>query len=516
MRSAFHSPGFRWFVVAPSMLAAFVASFLFVTFHLMRAAAIPKREKVVAELDATDPNWRTTALTDARNAKLPPPEQNAAELAHQARQKVSKAFRDWEGKSPSANWRGDVTNPHLPHKADIADTSKQLHKVREAVEAARNVRHVPGGGFHFEYKEPTLLATSLDRQQHLRQVMSLLSYDAAVRAYDRDGNGSLESCLAILAVARGLGDEPTLISQLIRIAGDAICVGATERTLCWTDGCGDAKLAEIDAAFAKEAAEPRLLYGLRGERAVFFRICENIDSGSFDMNAAVNLMGPQVPSPIGLYVRAQLPEEQAVGLEMFNRLIAAAGKPAGKERSAALAEIEDEFTRRIVRRRIGPVPVHLLLGLLMPAIYKIQESDTRIVAQLNAARVAIACERHRLKTGAYPATLDELPKELLAEVPADPFSGKPILYKKLDDGAVAYSTSYDGLDDGAKKLDPKNEKGNDIGFRLWTPEHRRKPPLPKAPDPFAGIGLPGFGIDPEPTPRKSTAPPPISPRVRDE
>lgn len=514
MPSFFRSAGFRWAILAPSMVVAFVVSAGFVTFHLTRAAAIPKRDKAVAELDATDPNWRTTDLTAARNAKLPPPEQNAAELAHQAYQKLPKAYHDWEQKSPSARWRGEAKNPHLPHRSDVADTRTQLRKVREAVELARSIRHVPGGGFGWEYREPDIIGTSLEKHQHLRQVMSLLSFDAAVRAYDRDDDGSLDSCLAILAVARGLGDDPWLISQLIRIAGVAITVGAAERTLAWGGGFDDAKLAEVDAAFAKESAEPRLLYGLRGERAMFYRICENIDSGAFDAEKAIDLNHSSFPTPLTLYVRSQLPNEQAVGLEMFNRLIAAAGRPAGKERQAALAATEAEFDRMVVKRRVGPVPRHLLLGLLMPAVSKVSEADTRTVANLNAARVAIACERHRQRTGAYPDTLDELPKELLPEVPTDPFSGKSILYKKLADGAVAYSTGGDRTDDGAVKLDPKTEKGNDLGFRLWTLEHRRQPPLPKGANPSADVFV--FSFDTQPKDDKPAAPPPLSPWVKRE
>ncbi len=514
MTSPFRSAGFRWCVVAPLMFLAFVASALFVTFHLVRAAATPKRDQVVAELDATDPTWRTTALTAERNAKLPPPDQNAAEIAFQAEQKLPKAYREWEKHLIAGPWRGDVMNPHLPNKAAVADTRAHLRKARESVELARGIRHIPGGGFPLVFKEPDLIGTLLEKQQNLRRVMGLLSYDAGVRAYDRDDTGALESCLAILAVARGIGDEPMLISQLIRMAGVAITVGATERTLCWGADFNDATLAELDRAFGKESDEPRLLYGLRGERAVFHRLSENIDSGAFSADQ-LNGGGPTFPTPLSLYVRARIPEEQAVALEMFNMLIAAAGKPAGKERSAAVGAAEDEYVQIIKKGWIGSMPRYILFRLLMPAVIKVTEADTRIVAQLNAARVAIACERHRAKTGAYPTTLDELPKELLAEVPTDPFSGQPILYKKLPDGAVAYSASYDGVDDGAKKLDPKNEKGNDLGFRLWTLEHRRKPPEPK---PVPSVFSPGFGIEPDdkPKPGASTAPPPLSPWVKKE
>lgn len=496
------------------MFVAFVVSFGFVTFHLTRVAAIPKRDKVVAELDASDPTWRTTDLTAERNAKLPPSEQNAAELAHQVYLKVPKAHRDWEMKT---RWREEVKNPHLPHKEDIAETRSQLRKVREAVLLAREIRHTSGGGFAWEYHEPDIIGTSLEKHQNLRPVMSLLSFDAAVRSYDRDDNGAVDSCLAILAVARGIGDDPWLISQLIRIAGVAITVGATQRTLAWGGEFDDAKLAELDKVFEKEAAEPRLRYGLRGERAMFYRVCENIDNGAFNADQ-LNATGPTFPTPLSLYVRARIPEEQAAALEQFNKMIAAAGKPAGKERNEAVAAAEDECMRLTKSNWIGPIPRHVLFRLLMPAISKLTEADNRTVATLNAARVAIACERHRQKTGAYPEKLENLPKELLVEVPNDPFSGKPILYKTLPDGAVAYSVGGDGVDDGAANLNPKNEKGNDIGFRLWTLENRRKPPesKPKTSDPYPSLSFPGFGIEPDPKPGTATTPPPLSPRVKGE
>ena len=37
-------------------------------------------------------------------------------------------------------------------------------------------------------------------------------------AYDRKGNDAIDSAHAIVAVARGIGDDPTSVTQLIRIA----------------------------------------------------------------------------------------------------------------------------------------------------------------------------------------------------------------------------------------------------------------------------------------------------------
>lgn len=466
---------FRWCVFAPLALLVFVASAGFTTFHLMRAAATPRRDAVVAELDAADPNWRTTQLTDARNAALPPPDRNAAELALRAHDKLppdqtERVRRDGD------EWKTDLKPPHLPPAADVADARKRLTAASEAVALARDIRHVPGGGLKMVYQEPSIIGTPLARYQDLREVMALLQSDAYVRAYDRAGDDALDSCLAILAVARGIGDDPWLITQLIRMAGSAIAVGTVERVLGWTDTATDAKLAEVGAAFEREANERRLVYALRGERAMFYRVCENIDSGAMGEvpDTTLNSGNRLLSAPL----RATIPEQQATGLRMYTRLIAAADAPPSPARRKRLGAIEDEYARLFGPRR-GPLQFHMLVGLLLPAVYKMNETDTRTTAGLLCARVAVACERHRLNTGEYPAALADLPKELLAEVPADPFTGNPLLYKKLDDGAVVYSAGVDGKDDGAAVLDAGKREQADLGFRLFDPKHRRQPPLPK-------------------------------------
>ncbi len=517
MPSPFRSAGFRWVVVAPAMLAAFVASFLFVTFHLMRATATPKRDKVVAALDAADPGWRMADLFAARNAALPPPERNAAEQVLRAERAIPKSYRDWERQPGSTQWRADLTSPHLPHKADVADLRKHLGQAREAVEQARVVRRLPAGGFTVTPK-PDSAFFALPHIDHSRRVWLLLSHDSLVRAYDRDADGAVDSALALLAAARAIGDEPVFVSQLVRMSGANLCVGEVERTLGWCVGFDDAKLAELDQAFAEEAAAPRLRWAMRGERAFHHRMAELVDDGTLPSHQLARYDGqPYWYDPaLDLWVRAGARDDQALGLAMFDELVAAADLPAGPQRAKAIGAVEERYGR-LGSPAEGPIRRHLLFGLLRPAFHRTTESDTRTVAQLNAARVAIACERHRQKTGTYPETLDELPKELLPEVPTDPFSGKPILYTKLPDGAVAYSVGADGTDDGAVKLNPKNEKGNDLGFRLWTPEHRRKPPSPRPPETPSLFGGPGgFAMPFEDTPKPGTptAPPPLSPRVR--
>jgi hypothetical protein len=64
-------------------------------------------------------------------------------------------------------------------------------------------------------------------------------------------------------------------------------------------------------------------------------------------------------------------------------------------------------------------------------------------------------------------------------VPADPFDGKPLRYRRNRDGIVVYSVGLD-LTDNNGHIDHRrlNETGVDIGFRVWDVGRRRQPALP--------------------------------------
>jgi hypothetical protein len=85
-----------------------------------------------------------------------------------------------------------------------------------------------------------------------------------------------------------------------------------------------------------------------------------------------------------------------------------------------------------------------------------------VTLPMRAARVVIAAERYRLGKGAFPEQLQELVPGYLAEIPKDPFDGRPMRYKRLTTGIVAYSIGEDGQDDGGR------EDQREIGQRSGT------------------------------------------------
>jgi ABC-type transport system involved in multi-copper enzyme maturation permease subunit len=96
--------------------------------------------------------------------------------------------------------------------------------------------------------------------------------------------------------------------------------------------------------------------------------------------------------------------------------------------------------------------------------------------------VALALERFRHDHGDWPARLDELTPTYLKSIPLGLWDGKPLIYKRLKDGAVVYTLGADLIDRGGTLARHSwNIDRHDIGVRLWNVPNRRQQPVPPSP-----------------------------------
>jgi len=65
---------------------------------------------------------------------------------------------------------------------------------------------------------------------------------------------------------------------------------------------------------------------------------------------------------------------------------------------------------------------------------RVAESGYEYQSQLNAAELAVALRRFRVDRGAYPVTLADLVPTYVAQVPTDPFTGRPPDYARKGAG----------------------------------------------------------------------------------
>ena len=126
----------------------------------------------------------------------------------------------------------------------------------------------------------------------------------------------------------------------------------------------------------------------------------------------------------------------------------------------------DSPQRRRLRRWSYPRDMDFALAEFPPPFLQ-------IIGRERAAVAAIAVCRFRQEHGRLPQSLDELAPKYLSEVPQDPASGKPLLFKVAPDAFTVYSVGSNGVDDGGdltSGLDrrPARLEGADVGIRVLT------------------------------------------------
>jgi hypothetical protein len=262
-----------------------------------------------------------------------------------------------------------------------------------------------------------------------------------------------------LGVARSVGSRPTLIELLVRLAIDAMAVGALERSLALTQ-MPAAELGRLRGTLRAEMDRLSMEHAIYWERAAITHAVRETPTselwsffggGPDDLGELARLYravpGWRATNGLLLWELTE-PYLEASRLPPRERLHAA--REAGRQAEAALA---DNYPRC------------WLAALLMPSLSRAFERELESETQLELAATALAVEQWRLEHGRWPDSLE------------DPFaeSGE-IRYRRTDDGVVLYGLGLDGRDQGGAGPQQVGGKGSyrrsDIAFRLLDPERR--------------------------------------------
>jgi hypothetical protein len=92
----------------------------------------------------------------------------------------------------------------------------------------------------------------------------------------------------------------------------------------------------------------------------------------------------------------------------------------------------------------------ILSRVAMPMMDAALLKQATLEALALAARTGLACKIYKNQNGRYPADLGALVPGILPEVPIDPFTGKPLVYRLEGDGFIVYSLGSNGKDDGGR------------------------------------------------------------------
>ncbi len=287
---------------------------------------------------------------------------------------------------------------------------------------------------------------------------------------------SIEDCLAIARAASHWQGKGKLVEQLVGMA---------------ISGLGHAEILSILASQKLSAAElQRLqeqlsqiypgdypLINMEGERLAFMDIVQR----SFTDGGPGG--GHLIPALWDDYTDLNPPSLDDRDKRLFMPLYTAASMIHAR-RDATVAKANEIYALQSEVARMTPYERHIsnlktadeimyescqnyrffLLGVFMPATDRISDIVYRGKTQHEATVAILAIQRWRLQKDQYPASLAELVAAgFLNELPMDPWSDKPLVYKKTDDNFILYSVGFNFTDDGGEY--GKDRSGN---IREWS------------------------------------------------
>lgn len=297
-----------------------------------------------------------------------------------------------------------------------------------------------------------------------KRVAQAFDKKAGLDAEEKRPHDAVLAIQAAFATAHGLDREPTLISQLVRIAVDSIACGTIDRVLNRVE-VDEADLVALQQTVAARSDLKSLSVGLAGE------FCFGSDAFSRGPAYLVSLGGlsgnnsgnnPGAAVAIWLYsASGLLRQDRACYVEMLSDFIQIARREPWERFEAA-----DAWEQRIIQLKSEWYKGHIMTSMLLPALVKTVAKEARCMAQLRCTATGIALERYRkAHNGQYPDSLDALVPAFMPAVPLDPFDGKPLRFAKRPTGYVVYSLGPDRDDDrGREHVKGRSGEDFDITF----------------------------------------------------
>ncbi len=363
---------------------------------------------------------------------------------------------------------------------------KQLALVREAVKRPRYFN--PLCSRRKEGEPSNLIGTLLPSVQKCRELASLLTTHAMLCLHEGKLDEAWQDLLACHRLARHTSRGATLIEGLVGVAIGQI---ASNSTLAYLE---HAKLTSKQAAERLKDLQnlpPFAPYADKidiGERMMGLDAIQMIRRGGGAGIFDGDTFGlDNKPSEEQRKVLESL--DWTAGLQNANKwydqMAAALRMKDRAEREKEIDKVEKELQDRSAKvRKMGNLSkllleknqdkavatalTDVLMGLLTPAVRKVQIAHDRAEQTERNLQLAFAMAAYHADNDRYPAKLDDLAPKYIAAVPSDLFSGKALIYKPEEKGYLFYSVGPNGKDDGGRYYDD-DPPGDDPRVKMPLP-----------------------------------------------
>jgi len=228
-----------------------------------------------AEADSFDPRWRLHEI-EADREKIPEEDNSALHIIA-----VMPDFRVSDAK-PYNHLFSQLPPTVLLNDEQLQLLRVELAKIVKPLEEARRLKDMPRGRFPITYTDD-FISTLIPEQQNARLVAEWLQHDCYRLAHEDQHDRAVESCRATINTGRAFGDEPLLISMLIRVAMHMIAMETLERVLAQGQA-SDEQLRVLQSTLEREIQNGHWLQAIRGERGGNHLLFESIRAGSLHVD----------------------------------------------------------------------------------------------------------------------------------------------------------------------------------------------------------------------------------------
>ena len=265
----------------------------------------------------------------------------------------------------------------------------------------------------------------------------LMGFDALLRADEGDTAGAVDRIRRALGSTSKVAQEGTLLTHLIAVAETRMLLSFLE-AVCRGREIDDEILARLVADLEPGPWRERLARSISGERIL------SLERGSAVISGNVQALAGERRSDRVLYwlLRPVIKDEVRWQLKEFAGWERISGKPYFQQREllktdAGLSEKAPWYFKLIGFWDGGADGTLFLKNAELEATYL-------------AARTGWACRLYKSRMGQYPERLEALIPGILTEVPVDPFTGKPFVYRREGEGFIVYSLGSNQKDDGGR------------------------------------------------------------------
>ena len=305
---------------------------------------------------------------------------------------------------------------------------------------------------------------------HARKASALLAARAMLQSHRGDTAGACHSLELGFRLSDSLAEQPTLISQLVRMAVITIQARA---------------LREVMADGGMTAAQARGLYDLLGgidltpayvkamqtERMYGIWAFDYIRRHPEELPSLMSAPDDQrqknaLFKPLVFLWRPLSYMDERFYLQHMNEVVA----------NAAMPYLEVKTRHPKVDQEPQYRKCFMVSCMITPYLGRARIRRDSTVAEVAGSRIALALTAYKNRFGAYPTSLGELRSKLGWDVPLDPFSGKDFVYKRQGSGYLLYSIGQNLKDDGARAFTQRpvpddanymDENGQRVADIVW-------------------------------------------------